>query len=93
MSFFYPPDLIVSHWNLNFLLEPLMGNKFSGFVNEDEFYLTFIKRTLLCLVCSLQIFVTFLLVLQDVLCVYSTVTSKVKHSIDVSCLFSRSVYV
>jgi hypothetical protein len=77
MIFFYPPDLILSHWNLNYLLEPLMRNKFSAFVNEDEFYLTFIKHTLLCLVCSLEIFVTFLLVLQDVLCVhYCNIQSK-----------------
>jgi len=37
MSFFHPPDLVLSHWDLNYLLEPLMRDKFSGFVTEDEF--------------------------------------------------------
>jgi hypothetical protein len=52
MSFFFnPPDFILSHWDLNCLLKSLLRCKFVGFVNEDEFHLTFIKHTLLCLVC------------------------------------------
>lgn len=35
-----------------YLWEPLMRTKLSGFVNEDEFYLKFVKHSFLCLVCS-----------------------------------------